>query len=189
MEAWPDGLKEPDFDGDIPLFLTLQRPYCLNRAMTELLIEAWPESTRFTNDDGDLLIHKVSSLDSQNDLNLDFASAKYLIETWPESLLVQNRQGKLPLHLLLEKVATEGESGSRKRKRDDAVNRQLEMVRLFVSKCRESVEVVDEDGNIPLITACKNDAMSLDVIDFLTRASMNLLLSNRRPTLSSTGES
>jgi hypothetical protein len=70
----------------------------------------------------------------------------------------------------------------RKRKRQEEIAEdQLRIVGLLVSRCPETVEVVDGDGNIPLITACKNDEVYLDVIDLLVKASLNVLLaSNHR---------
>ena len=59
-------------------------------------------------------------------------------------------------------------------KLDDTVNGQLELVRVFVTKCPESVEgAADGDSNtILLITASQYNKVSLDVSTFLTKAQL-----------------
>jgi ankyrin repeat protein len=101
-----------------------------------LLIEAYSESERKTNDNGQLPFHYACRCNT-------VATAKYLYQLYPESISVANNRGRYPIHWAIAGL-----------KRRSNPKDGIEVMR-FLLDCNPDVVLQKHQGKLPLYWVCK----------------------------------
>jgi len=162
LAAWPDCILATDYDDVSALSLACQGAY-RSTGMLELLANAWPEYLVVTNEMGELPLNCILAW-------RQVTMTQALTEIWPAGF---NQCGHFPLHKMLETHVSHYRNS-------DLVPIDFEIASFLVDQDPACVDIANGNGNIPLILACSNENVSLDVVILLLRSSVNLILSARR---------
>ena len=165
----PESVRHANYDGDLPIHLACSwgeksPEFC------RILIEAYPESVRSANDRGLLPFHWACFCGT-------VATAEYLYKIYPAAINMADERGFYPINYAVDGIDNDPETAigmvrllldcygsslcqvssivsmlSCKKNLDDAA--ALEILKLLVEKCPESVRHADSDGDLPIHLAC-----------------------------------
>lgn len=149
LQAFPEGVQEPNNNGELPLHLACQSlEHCPILEMVAILLDAFPQGAAIKDYHGNLPIHSLCnslfllSEQSAQDRSADcIAVFKRIVEAYPESLETAAQGGELPLHMLCQHHMS---------------SVIPELINLLVATRPDSVLKGDPRGNLPVHLLTKN---------------------------------
>ena len=110
LEAYSDGTKVKDKDGNIPLHFLCNNPN-VTADMLKCVIEAYSDGAKVKDKDGNIPLHILCK-----NPNVTADMLKWLLEAYSDGAKVKDKDGNIPLHFLYGNSA----------RSDDMANRLLE---------------------------------------------------------------
>ena len=152
LDCYLDSVTEVTDDGQLPFLLSMGNK---RWAVSELLLSVNPDAIDSIDNAGNTALHYAARF-----CNPD--SAKVIISRKPEFLLTKNFAGELPLHQIFSHILRDESNSEKDRSR--ARWKQLEILRIMLEECPETVSHRDNAGDLPLHLAINLDA-SIEVIE------------------------